>query len=326
MVSLNILCCMLLFHGPDMQVPVAPLDLSLNGDQKSILSVDQLLGSDLIFIRSLRENTVFGIDERGTVLMEHKSGRQEDSGGNKLSGVWSLARWENELWGINGNGRVFCFEGPEFSHAFPVGHKLDNPTLSANAFAVSENHVVVPVPLHRSHLAVIFDKAGQRIGNLGNTLPFEQEALRFNPRMNATIWTYQEGFFYALFLYYPMALKVSEDFSETQQIPLTHQTFQDLSPKLMAGNSPRLKQGPMFSDFQIRHNQLYLMCRGTLYTADLDSGVAKVKATFYIDRPEFGDIAGKPLNFPRFSILSSGRILLAHPGHLWNHPLWLAQL
>lgn len=329
--SIACLCTLLLLFAdgvahPGQSLYLEPLDLHDGGEIFYLSSIDQIETSEgRVFVRGLRETTLLEIDERGTVLQ--KLGRKGEGPGEwGKFGVLALGASGDEVWGITPEGRALGYQGGQFSGSFSLPPLAWNISLSSNEFALSDQFLVVPALGNAGYLATIYDRKGTKVRDLGEPLAFDDEATTFNPQLNTTLWTYHNGAYYALFRFYPMLLQVSADFSKIRQIPLDHPDFADAQKgRTNVDDSPQQYHGaPLFTDFQVGEDRVWVMSSGALYELDLATGRFLEKTRFIGGSSDFGDVQGKVVDLPRFARLPSGKLLLAHPAHLWDHPLWQA--
>jgi len=315
--------------APEMAVTlrrITPVELTYQGQTFGVHGIDQIEFSGAhLFLRGLRETRVLRIDPDGNiqaVLGDKGSGPGE--WGNE--GIWAMGTLDDEVWGMRAEGGINGYDDLALLAAFRLDRPPHNPVLSSSRIAVSPRHLVVPTDDQSGHLAALVDKDGRLVKHFGEPLSLDEESMAFNRFANATIWTYADGRFYGLFLFYPLLLEVDAAAEQVRQIPLSHPHFQQLQTDLTKAEG-RAYTGPaVFSDFQVQGDDLWLMSRGRLYRWSLAAGRCVGITRFYGQGAAFEQAAGKPLNLPRFAVLPSGTVLLAHPAQPWGAPLWSATL
>ena len=235
----------------------------------------------------------------------------------------AIALGDGELWGYGTHNRTM---NGYRNQVFTGGFSIDKVTpglfgTTSNTFGVSQKHLVVPSPFRTSFLAEIFSKTGESLGPLGEPLETNPEILKRNPVVNDTLWQHHGNSWLALFKFFPVLAVFDRNFQPVTQIGLN-------DPWIDTGFKKLISEGfdssipPLFSDFKIFENRIYLMCRGKLLQLDAKTGETLSRTTFFGEGLDFGKVAGEPLSFPFFTFLADGSLVLAHPMLLWNHDLW----
>ena len=317
---------LLLFADPILdvhQVVLQPIDIQHKGNAYPLHAIHQIESDgQRLFLRSLNETRVLVVDRMGRIQQE--IGRDGNGPGEwGATGIQALALFRDELWGF-GTHRLTLngYEGVRLLKSFDAYDiRAGHQGTTSNVFAVSETSIAVASPFGTNHLAVVYAKSGQSHHPVGTRLIEEKDLLEDNPFANDTMWLFDGHRWYALFKFYPVIAIFDKAFEKQTFYNLDHPWIAKAFAFVSDDHGPDIIL-PLFSDFKMFRNQLFLMCRDGLLQMDPKDMTVLSVTRFLGEGPDFESIAGKPLTLPYFSFLEDGTLVLAHPMLLWNHDLW----
>lgn len=305
------------------EVQIQPLDMESKGHLFPLRAIHQLeTDGERLFVRSMQDARVLVLNKRGQILFE--MGRKGNGPGEWGStGIQAMALSENELWGFGTHRmRVNTFRDGQFQGSFDISElRPGHQGATSNVFGISQTHIAVPSAFQTDYLAIVYSKAGTRLGKVGTPLVEEKDLLAEQPFANDTMWIYAKDHWYALFKFYPVIAVFDKYFKKQSFFNLDHPFISQAFGFISEDHGPDIIL-PLFSDVKFFANHLYLMCMNGMLQLDLNTLEVTSLTRFIGKGPHFGEAEGKPLTLPFFSFLNDGTLVLAHPMALWQHDLW----
>ncbi|MDJ0840565.1 MAG: hypothetical protein QNK37_28910 [Acidobacteriota bacterium] len=320
----------LLLAGESRRVPLQPLDLQKGREAFFFKSINQIESNGRhLFLRSLRETEIVEITAEGR-LVRKIGGKGGHPGEFGNFGVAAMAVAGNQLWGIDsGLRRVRLFTDGIYRRSFPLRSFnvfFSHPT--ANVFAFSKEHVVIPAAPNDGHLATVYTWDGGLGKHVGKLLPFTEELAPVVPGINDTFWLHTDGSWLAIHKYLAVVTRFDGSFNQVGQFQVESPMINPLVRNVLEF-SPDEKHnapGPVLTDAKIHNGDLYLMSAGYLHRIDLASGAVTSITGFYGTGPEFAEADPNHVTLYFFAFLDNGQLILAHPAMMWEHDLWKADV
>ncbi len=196
----------------------------------------------------------------------------------------------------------------------------------ANGFGFGDDRIVIPTVRKTEYLAVVHAPDGRVLATPGQPKKVPEDLKWPDEGFNATLWTKDGPFWYALFKFSPTIMKFDQAFH-----PLAGDAINDCEKRLYQPSNEDMEKfrrlPPHFSDFKAFRGNLYVMCLGVLYRIDASSGKTTGEYHFFGRGASFAEVPkGMRLTLPHFVILDDGTLILSHPALLWDHDLWIADL
>lgn len=310
---------------------IMPLDFQKDDDPGTFVQGILQLETDGKHLMIRSENSyILTIDRQGNLL-----GRTEyiPFGSPAYQQISGFAVSGSQLALINNKNAVFLLENGAFQSYFSAAfYHGAMPTDTTNAFAFSGNRLVLPALPKTGKLAMVLHRNGDRIQDVGEPQAFPPDLIWPQQSLNATFWVKEGSYWYALFKYQPRILKFNERFRLVAEFPLSGDEINEGEARLHDPSAQDLEYfsyspPPHFSDFKAFRGKLYAMCSGVLLEIDANTGQALQRYYFFGKTQDFGHLPeAQRITLPIFTILDDGSLVLAHPGLLWNHDLWIADV
>ena len=312
--------------GTGYRALLQPLDIAPESDVY-FRSIGQL-GSvgNRIYLRGLENPEIVVIDRKGAVL--ERIGGKGQHPGEFDPGVLAMAVSEGGIWAIDSGMRwVRLLIGGRYETGFSLtgyNESLAYPT--ANDFAFSEWEVVLPAAAPQGYAGVVYDYKGEILRYLEREIPFDSSLPKTIRGLSDTFWLFDDDRWYCLHKYLPWVVVYDRNFEVVSRYRLR-------SPVLDEGFGQVLHFAPdekmgvpkaLITDAEFHRNGLFVMSGGELHQFDPKNGRLVSVTAFYGEGPDFKSVTTPNLTLFFFTILESGEIVLAHPGMLWNHDLWVA--
>ncbi len=324
----------LAFAGPaaapaKARVPLQPFDFRQPGEVplSAISQMESERGR--LYLRSFRDSQIAVIDADGNLvtLLGGDGGHPSEFNGQ---GVLALAVNGADLWAIGFERRqVRRFTGGQFKTSFRLASYnafIGHPT--SNVFAASDRYVVTPAHPETGHLAAVYQTDGKLVKHVGELLPFDEATARRLPGINDTFWLRDGENWLSVHKFFPMATRYDGDFRQTAQFEIRTEEINQLSEKILdfAPNERFNTPNALITDAKIHKGRLFLMIAGRLHETDLADGAVRSITAFYGEGEDFAAVTNPYVTLFFFAFLDDDTLALAHPGMLWNHPLWKAKL
>jgi len=282
-----------------------------------------------IFIRT--ENAhILQIDRQGQVLGVY---HLPEEGPKHAMRIRTFAIHGERLALVNQRRRIYLMENHDVVSSFlSMEFEFEDfyPVANAMGFGFDGERLVIPSQA-KSQLAVVLDAEGKLEKSAGKAVAFADDLKWDTSYFNATFWAKQGEYWYCLFKF-KRALRVyDESFRLVRELELaSDEIFQSDRELYEPAKEHRQKVRvpiPHFSDFKVKGDVAYILCRGALLAIDLKSGELLQSYHFYGKGEDFADVPeGQRLNMMEVVILDDGHAVLAHPALLWRHDLWLVKL
>lgn len=310
------------------RVFLKPLDFH-EGEITAYLASIHQIESDgkRLYFRGGSESQILITDLSGRALgvLGGEGGHPSEFG---PTGVLALAVDAGTVSGIDKGLRFVRFYEDDRFHSYLNLDSYNSRAAHAtsNIYAFSKDHVVVPA-LDPKHLAIAYQREGKKRQPVGEPLDMGGD-LKNKIELNATLWCYQDGLWYAVHKLFPMVTVFDRKFQMVNQFQIRHKVtdayisyLTDFQP-----NENFSKALPLVTDVKWFRDSLFLMVQGKLFQVDPKTGTVASITFFYGKGEDFGPADGHKVTLPFFTFSNDGVLFAAHPALLWNHDFWYARL
>lgn len=236
----------------------------------------------------------------------------------------------DSVW-ILGNGARIAnlYVNSSFQTSFKLKDYQLRPITNVTwSFAHNDQFVVIPANPRTKHLARVYDYGGNQVAMIGDILPIDPEMLTYNPFVNSTIWKYQEGKWFCLFVFRPYLRIFNSDFKLEKEILITGEEVDIYEEQFQEREIPEgfNRPRPHFTSLQVSTSSIYVMCHGVLYHLDHQGKLLSRTGFFANDelKKEFGY---RPrIHFDYAVVMNNKRVYLGASGHYMDRDLWYADL
>ena len=284
---------------------------------------------DFVFIGSGTYPEVYMLDRQGKLV--RKIGGK-GNGPSELGHHWPMAMSlkEKDLWVIDHN---YIFAKHFVNGTYTSGFRLTSYMTFAhsgasNAFAFSDAGVLVPSHHLTGALAYFYGLDGTETP-VGKPLQSMGETPVKVPYLNDTLWQWDGRHWYGCFIYAPMIQKFDRDFQRVDLFhlkdPALQAVFQDILEFVPSDNRSS-HPSPLFTDFKIRGEFLYLMAKKQLFKVSTVTGTVHSSYAFFGEGDGFLGTPETDLVLHYFAFWDDKTLLLGHAWMPWEHDLWKVDL
>jgi len=310
---------------------IQPFDFQIEEDSKThVRGMSELYAA--------KGSLVYLPKEDPTILWIDPKSKRVNRFGGQGSGPGELGTYSsggvsaqgNALWALNDRKTIanFYVDG-QFQTAFRLKDYQLRPFEDVQwSFAHDDQFVVIPAHPRTGHLARVYNYAGQEAAMVGRILPIEPDILEYNSMVNATIWQYQNGKWYCLFIYRPIIRVFNKGFDLEREIPIVGEEVDLFEEPFHKREIPEGfdRPRPHFTDFQVTEQFIYVMCHGVLYQLTLE-GELLSRTGFWANEAITQELGWCPrVAFQYVAVMKSGRVFLGTLGNYMEHDLWYVDL
>ena len=312
------------------RVEVQPWDFQSGGNPETFIHGTNQLETDGIdlFILPSRVPKIIQIKTDGTYV--RTIGREGEGPGELGSyppkatavspaGIWVLtSRAKHANLYIDG----------KFAHDLRLrNYMFRGSGLPAYAFAFNQDYVVIQAHPTTGSLANAYNYDGTIHKKVSRILPIEPEFLKRNPAINGTIWRYDDGRWYCLFVHRPIIRVFGADFEMEKEFILNGPEI-EVYEEIFFKNEPDPNwtyPKPHFTDFKVAGNSLLVLCDGMLYQVEKSTGEVLSRTHFNGDAEIRKRMSGDRLHFIYFAQVDD-RLFLASTSAIYDHDLWTVKV
>jgi hypothetical protein len=292
------------------------------------------------------------INEQGSVLQKIGGSRGEGPG-EFTYGIRGMASSGDLLYAWDSaRNKVVVFNHGEFSTEFKTMFSSSDQT-SASLIAANGATVVISTGgvggfLGMAYRDGVFQQmvgpvsllleAFQKINSLSSA-PVDQNSKLLQYFFDS-LWTFDQGHFYALSRYYPLLFQFDDALSFQRALPLpideAYYHFDEVFAReaIRSGEKTAVR---FFIDFQVKDGTLYLLSQlklnCTFFQVNLQRGTVDKRTAFLARESDlFSDLKTKMdsdesnrVCMDYFRVLDSGAILLGSTFSYWDHDCWVAE-
>jgi len=321
--SLLLAASLCLFGQEHYRLELKPLDIE---GGLHLPSIDQIESDgQRLYLRSMQGVEILVVSPEGKQL-KAIGGRGGHPGELGEVGAIAMSVQGNRLWAVDTEGkRARLYVEGRYETSFPLKEWLFRiGDATTNAFAFSDDRVLLPAPPNASYLGAALNFDGATVKRVGEVPPFATDILDNPERVNAVYWLRHEEAWWSVHKFMPIATRYGKDFRQTDLFQLASPIVDDMFDRVAAFEPTphRASPTPVFTDTKIFRNRLYVMSGGRLHQIDMATGKTMAIASFYGTGPDFAQVTLPQVTLFSFAFLDDGSLVLAHPAMLWNHDLW----
>jgi hypothetical protein len=285
-------------------------------------------GSDL-FISLLRRPVILQIETDGTFV---RAIGKKGQGPGELGwhAVWAISVRGERLWALRDDLTLAnYYENGNHMHTIrPSSYQFRGSRMVAYRFAFDNEHIVIQTHPGTGFLANVYDYNGNVRRQVGKTFPVRKEFLARNPSLYSTIWAHDGERWYCLFVHRPILRVFGKDFELEKEFILSAPEIEALEEVFYKNEKdpnwtyPR----PHFTDIQVQGKDILIMCDGTLYQVNKETGEV-LSRTYFFGGKELREKHGiDSARLEYFAVNEENKIFLGISHFMFDHDLWTAQL
>jgi len=330
-VILFFMSLLVMADGPDVNLVRAklkPFDFQ-DPDQIPMSAVSQVESDGKhLYLRSFRDPWIAVIDRAGKLIARY--GGEGEHPGEFRGGAMALALNGEQLWALGFDFRhVRRFAEGRFQTSFPLdsfNYYYGHPT--SNRFAATDDWIVIPAHPSTGALAALHRPDGALARYVGEPLAFDAEMLQRLPGLNDSYWLTAPDGWISVHKFFPMVTFYNRDFEPLRQVEPRSPVIQELSSQILDFTPSKAANVPpaLITDAKLHRGKLFLMADGRLHRMSLEDGRVTQVAAFYGEGEDFAEVTEPFVYMYFFAFLADDTLIVAHPGMMWNHPLWRVDL
>lgn len=284
-----------------------------------IADLCQVESSDgLLYLRENKDPRILVVDAKGRFLKRigHKGRNYGELG---LFSVAMSVRGK-QLWAVD--------DLRKFVHYFENGERLHevrlksydwrhNITATSEAFAFSDDYLVIPADPNKDHLAYAYNYAGEVVKSFPNVF-LEADSPHF--AVDKTFWAFDGQFFYCAFKFAPLLFKYDKDLNLLAQFQLKGWDFDKATREAADYDGNRFKRTPLptIYDLKIYRGIPYVMTHLTLYQIHPQTGDTLSQSRFFNKSEQWAKYNGLGV-FEFFTFLNDDTLILGSRVDVDNH-------